>query len=124
MSATVLIVDDSESIRQSIGDGLREAGFNVVTAINGVQGAEQIDGGGIDCVVCDLRMPIMNGIEMLRHVKKNPAHAKLPIFMLTTESSLELVNQAKDAGAMGWILKPAETNVVVAAVRKLTGVLS
>ncbi|WP_039963591.1 response regulator [Rhodopirellula europaea] len=120
MSATVLVVDDSASVRQQVGATLKQSGFNVVEAVDGVQGFNRIEQGGIDCVICDVNMPNMNGIEMVQKVKANPANADLPIVMLTTEGAKELITQAKQYGAKGWIVKPFKANLLIAAVEKLT----
>ena len=120
MTARVLVVDDSATVRQQVGIALRQSGFEIVEACDGAEGAEAIGKGGIDCVICDVNMPNMNGIEMLRKVKSEPANADLPVVMLTTEGSKELITQAKEAGAKGWIVKPFKADLLVAAVEKLT----
>ena len=121
MSATVLVVDDSASVRQQVGTALRQSGFTIVEANDGAQGAKRIEQGGIDCVICDVNMPNMNGIDMVRTVKSKPANAQLPIVMLTTEGAKEMITQAKQAGAKGWIVKPFKADLLVSAVKKLTG---
>lgn len=122
MSATVLVVDDSASVRQQVGMALRQSGFTIVEANDGALGAKRIDQGGIDCVICDVNMPNMNGIEMVQKVKGNPAHSQLPIVMLTTEGAKDMISKAKQAGAKGWIVKPFKADLLVSAVSKLTGV--
>ncbi len=121
MSATVLVVDDSATIRQQVGDALSVAGLSVVEAADGVEGLEKILAGGINCVVCDVNMPKMNGIEMVAEVKKIESLAKVPIIMLTTEGAKDLIVRAKAAGASGWIVKPFKPEMLVAAVNKLSG---
>lgn len=120
MTATVLIVDDSATVRQQVGTALAQAGFVVAEAGDGFQGANRIAQGGIDCVICDVNMPFMNGIEMVAKVKSDPANAQLPIVMLTTEGAREMITQAKEAGASGWIVKPFKAEMLIAAVTKLT----
>lgn len=124
MSSNILVVDDSATVRQQVGTALRQSGFNILEACDGLQGAELIAKGGIDCVICDVNMPNMNGIEMIRKVKGEPGNENLPIVMLTTEGSKELITQAKEAGAKGWIVKPFKADLLVAAVEKLTGSLA
>lgn len=121
MSATVLVVDDSASVRQQVGAALTQSGYTIVEANDGQPGVDRIAQGGIDCVICDVNMPNMNGIEMVREVKSDPANADLPIVMLTTEGAKELITQAKQAGAKGWIVKPFKAELLIAAVEKLTG---
>jgi len=120
MSSTVLVVDDSATVRQQVSAAMSLAGFKVVEARDGVEGKSRIEAGGIDCVICDVNMPNKNGIEMVQEVKANAKHAKLPIVMLTTEGAKELIAQAKKAGACGWIVKPFKADLLVSAVKKLT----
>ncbi len=122
MSLNVLIVDDSQTVRQQVAATLRPAGFTVCEAGDGLQGIEKIEAGGIDCVICDVNMPNMNGIEMVQKVKGEERFRSLPIVMLTTEGAMELIQQAKKAGASGWIVKPFKPEMLIAAVRKLTAV--
>lgn len=121
MSANVLVVDDSASVRQQVSMTLKQSGFNVFEAEDGAIGADRIAQGGIDCVICDVNMPNMNGIEMLKKVKSDPLHKDLPVVMLTTEGSKDLIVQAKQAGAKGWIVKPFKADLLIAAVEKLAG---
>ena len=120
MSTTVLVVDDSATVRQQVGAALMQVGFKVVEAADGVQGKQRIDQGGIDCVICDVNMPNKNGIEMLEEVKQQARHKSLPIVMLTTEGAPGVIQRAKLAGAAGWIVKPFKADMLIAAVRKLT----
>lgn len=120
MSTKVLVVDDSETVRQQVGAALSQAGFDIEEAADGEIGKTRIERGGIDCVICDVNMPNMNGIEMVELVKKKPANNELPIIMLTTEGARELIQQAKAAGAAGWIVKPFKADLLVSAVKKLT----
>ncbi len=121
MSATVLVVDDSATVRQQVGTALTQAGLGVVEARDGAEGKAKINGGGIDCVVCDVNMPVKNGIEMVEEVKSDAKHKNLPIVMLTTEGAKDLIARAKKAGAAGWIVKPFNAAMLVSAVKKLTG---
>ena len=123
MSTTVLVVDDSATIRQEVGSALSLAGMHVVEAADGSEGLEKIRAGGIQCVVCDVNMPKKNGIEMVEEVKKDAEYAKLPILMLTTEGAKDLIVRAKAAGASGWIVKPFKPEMLVAAVSKLSGLV-
>ncbi|MEN0066616.1 MAG: response regulator [Myxococcota bacterium] len=117
----VLIVDDSATVRQQVGGALRQAGFEVVEADNGQKGADTIESrSDISLVVCDVNMPIMNGMQMLERVKGGGKHAELPILMLTTESRPELIQKAKSLGAKGWIIKPFKADLLVKAVTQLT----
>lgn len=119
MSSTVLVVDDSVTVRQQVGAALKQAGFVVAEAKDGVEGKNKITAGGISCVICDVNMPNKNGIEMVEEVKTDERFAKLPIIMLTTEGAPELIQRAKKAGASGWIVKPFKADMLIAAVQKL-----
>jgi two-component system, chemotaxis family, chemotaxis protein CheY len=120
VSATILVVDDSATVRQQVSAAMALAGFKVIEARDGVEGKTRIEAGGVDCVICDVNMPNKNGIEMVQEVKADSRHSKLPIVMLTTEGAKELIAQAKKAGACGWIVKPFKADLLVSAVKKLT----
>lgn len=119
MKAKILIVDDSETVRQEVRAALAPAGFRIAEAIDGVDGVNQIQTDEIDCVVCDVNMPNKNGIELVEEIKQDPRFLDLPILMLTTEGSQDLIAQAKAAGAIGWVVKPFKQDLLLAAVRKL-----
>jgi len=106
MAKTVLIVDDSESIREVVSFTLENAGYNVIVAIDGQDAIKHFDGKTIDLLLTDLHMPNMNGIELIREVRKIEAYTRIPILFLTTESQRDKKMEAKDAGATGWIIKP------------------
>jgi two-component system chemotaxis response regulator CheY len=121
MGKKVIVVDDSLTIRQQVGTALTQAGFEVVEAVDGQDGAEVI-GRTADAalVICDINMPRMNGLEMLEQIKKDARHSALPVLMLTTEGQPQLIERAKKAGAKGWIVKPFKPDLLIAAVKKLT----
>jgi len=106
MAKTVLIVDDSESIREVVSFTLENAGYNVIVAVDGQDAIKHFDGKIIDLLLTDLHMPNMNGIELIREVRKIDAYTRIPILFLTTESQRDKKMEAKDAGATGWIIKP------------------
>jgi two-component system chemotaxis response regulator CheY len=120
MTKRILIVDDSATVRQQVRAALEQVGFIVIEAVDG-QDAVQKMSGDFNGIVCDVNMPRMNGVEFVEVVKKQPEHASLPILMLTTEGSPELIRRAKAAGAKGWIVKPFKPDQLVAAMQKLTG---
>jgi two-component system chemotaxis response regulator CheY len=123
MTKKVLLVDDSRSVRDSLSELLSTGGYDVLTAEDGVDGLERIEGTpDLALVICDVNMPRMTGMEMLKRVKAQPAHAKLPILVLTTEGRAEVIREAKQLGAVGWIVKPVSPNNLLAAVRKIIGV--
>ena len=111
----VLVVDDSEFIRQQVSVLLEEAGFNVQTASDGMQGLDTIKGEqDIALVICDVNMPRMDGMEMLSEVRK--AEIKVPVVMLTTEGDPDLIDKARSLGATGWLVKPYKTDHLLKVV--------
>ena len=121
MPKTILVVDDSGTVRQQVAMALKGAGFQTVEAADGRQGLTAIDTNrNIAMVVCDVNMPNMNGLEMVQKVKSKPENKALPIIMLTTEGQPALIKQAKEAGALGWMVKPFNATQLVATVKHLT----
>ena len=118
---TFLIVDDSPSVRQMVRLTLSGAGYGVVDAGNGSEGLAKARTMNADLVLTDLNMPIMNGIEMIREIRKLPAYCGVPIIFLTTESDPQLKAQAKAAGATGWIVKPFQQDQLLGIVKKVLG---
>ncbi len=119
----VLVVDDGSAARQQVVQTLTQAGFEVVEATSGSDGLETIDRDPlVGLVICNVNMPRMNGLEMVEAVKTRPRHASLPIVLLTTGGQSRLIKRAKQAGAKGWIVRPLQANLLVAAVRKLIAV--
>lgn len=119
MGKTVLIVDDSKTVRVRVGGTLRQAGYDVIEAVDGVEALENLDRGSIDMVICDVNMPRMSGMEVLQALQQRKDLT--PVVMLTTEGEGEMVSQARAAGAKGWIIKPFKPEALVATVKKLTG---
>jgi len=121
MSKTVLVVDDSSTVRQQVSLALKQAGFATLEAADGREAIVTLDANrNIDMVVCDVNMPNVNGLEMVERVKAKPEFGKLPILMLTTEGQPSLIRRAREAGAVGWIVKPFDANQLVQAARHLT----
>jgi two-component system, chemotaxis family, chemotaxis protein CheY len=119
MEKTVLIVDDSESIREIVSFTLENEGFNVKVGVDGQDALKFLNGEKIDLIITDLHMPVMNGIELIRIVRKTPDYKMVPILFLTTESQTEKKMEAKEAGATGWIIKPFVPVKLIAAIHKV-----
>jgi two-component system, chemotaxis family, chemotaxis protein CheY len=121
MPQTVLVVDDSATMRQQTRTLLQTNGYTVLEAGNGAEGLEAVKGAGasIGLVIVDVNMPVMNGIEMIGKLRKMDHYGKTPIFVLTTESSGNIVSQGKAAGATAWIVKPFNPQILLAAVKKV-----
>ena len=117
--ATIMTVDDSPSIRQMIKVVLEPAGHSVVEAGDGAQGLAKAQSSRLDLVITDLNMPVMNGLELIKALRKLPSAVGMPIVFLTTESNDALKQEAKSAGATGWITKPFKPEQLLAVVAKL-----
>jgi two-component system chemotaxis response regulator CheY len=115
----ILTVDDSASIRQAIKIALSSEGYAVTEAVNGADGLDKGSAGGFDLIVTDLNMPVMDGLAMIRELRKRPAGAGVPILFLTTESDAEIKAQAKAAGATGWLTKPFDPEQLLRVVKKV-----
>ena len=121
MSANILTVDDSASIRLTTRLALTNAGYKVTEAVDGADGLAKMKSGSFDLIVTDLNMPNMDGLTMIRSLRKLPAYMGTPVIFLTTESDGELKQQAKDAGATGWLTKPFEPDMPVKITKKVLG---
>ena len=119
MAKTILIVDDSASLRQVVKMALEGAGYAVLEAGDGQAALALLDGRQIGMVVCDVNMPRMNGIEFVKAAKALPAYRFLPILMLTTESQEAKKAEGRAAGAKAWMLKPFSPSTLLNAVSKL-----
>ncbi len=120
MAKTIVIVDDSESIREVVSFTLENAGYNVLVGFDGKDALKYFDGTTeIDLLITDLYMPNMNGIELIRAVRENPDYRRIPILFLTTESQRDKKMEAKDAGATGWIIKPFVPAKLLSALDKV-----
>src|ERR1700694_4447789 len=122
MAKTILVVDDSSTVRRNVSIVLKRAGFAIAEAAEGQEGLAMVDSNrNIDMVICDIKMPIMNGLDMVEKIKSKPENKSLPILMLTTEGQIALIKRAKQAGAVGWIVKPFDAAQLVLTVSHLTG---
>lgn len=118
MSKRIMTVDDSSSVRQMVGFTLKDAGYEVVEAVDGKDALTKLS-GTVDMIITDLNMPNMDGIELIRQVRAQPNYKFVPIVMLTTESQAEKKQAGKEAGAMGWIVKPFKPEQLLAVVKKV-----
>ena len=119
MSKTILIVDDSESIREVVSFTLKNEGYEVLVGIDGKDATKFLDGTNIDLIITDLHMPQMNGIEFIKYVRNMDQYKRIPILFLTTESQSAKKMEAKEAGATGWIIKPFVPAKLIAALKKV-----
>jgi two-component system, chemotaxis family, chemotaxis protein CheY len=119
MPKVILTVDDSRSIRQMVSFTLTQAGYEVVEAVDGRDALTKLAATKIDMVITDLNMPNLDGIELIREVRKQTNHKFIPILMLTTESQDTRKQEGKAAGATGWIVKPFNAVQLVDVIKKV-----
>ena len=123
---TVLVIDDSATVRIFASRALLPAGFKVVEAVDGLDGLEKLEalGANVSLVLCDVNMPRMSGIDFLETLAASERYTtggakRVPIIMLTTEGHPALIQRAKASGARGWMMKPFQPEQLVAAARHL-----
>jgi two-component system, chemotaxis family, chemotaxis protein CheY len=119
MPKTVLVVDDSISMRQMVSFTMKEAGFDVIEGSNGQDAIMRVQGKSVNLVITDLNMPVMDGLSMIRQLRGKPEFKFTPILMLTTESQQEKRQEGKAAGATGWIVKPFNPEQLLQVVAKV-----
>ncbi|MCF8169222.1 MAG: response regulator [Rhodoferax sp.] len=119
MAKTIMIVDDSASIRTVVGIALRGEGYTVIEAINGQDALNKLTGQKVNLIISDVNMPIMDGITFVRNVKTLPAYRFTPIVMLTTESDESKKREGQAAGAKAWVVKPFKPEQMLSAVQRL-----
>lgn len=114
-----LIVDDSVSMRQMVGYTLRQGGFEVIEAEHGQDALNKLQTMTVDLIITDLNMPVMDGITLIRNLRKQPALKSKPILMLTTEGLSSKKEEGKAAGATGWIIKPFDPEKLLQTIAKV-----
>ena len=120
MPKTILIVDDSSSLRTVVRMALSRAGYGVIEAEDGVKGLSALNAADkVHLIVSDVNMPNMDGITFVTQVKQHPKHRFIPVIMLTTEGEDERKNQGRAAGAKAWMVKPFNPPQLLDAVSKL-----
>lgn len=119
MKKTILLVDDSSSIRMAVGGLLEKLGYHVLITANGREAYERLDGTEIHLIITDLHMPEMNGIELIRAARKLEAYQFVPMLLLTTETLMEKKREAKAAGATGWLEKPFKNEKLEMIINKV-----
>ncbi len=120
MAKTIMIVDDSKTMLMSMEGILSKAGLAVSKANNGEEALVILKGGSKpDMVITDLNMGAMNGIQLIREIRRLPGYQFMPIVMLTTESQQDKRDEAKSAGATGWMVKPVQPQSMLQVVRQL-----
>lgn len=121
MGKKILVVDDSNAIRQSLCFILDREGFTVTPAEDGLIALGKLDSDKFDLVISDVNMPNLDGIGLTKKIRQNSSHKFTPVLMLTTESQSDMMQAGKEAGATGWIVKPFDQEKILAVIRKLIG---
>ncbi len=121
MAKTILIVDDSNSIRQMVAFTLKGAGYEVIEAVDGQDGLDKAKTKTVDLVFTDQNMPIMDGLTLIKNLRAIPAYKNVPIVMITTESGDAMKSEGKAAKANGWIVKPINPAKLLEVVKNRIG---
>ena len=116
---TIMTVDDSASLRQMVKFVLRDGGYEVIEAVDGVDALAKLKGRELDLILSDINMPNVTGLELTRQLRAMPEYKFVPIVLLTTESHAEKKQEGKAAGATGWIVKPFTPDQLLAVVKKV-----
>jgi len=119
MAKTIMIVDDSATLRQVVSIALKGAGYDVIEGCDGKDALGKLTGQKVHLIVSDVNMPNMDGFTFVTEVKKLPAYKFTPIIMLTTEAGEDKKAAGKDAGVKAWVVKPFKPEQMLAAVSKL-----
>lgn len=118
--AQVLVVDDSATVRNEVGDFLKKSGLDVVTAVDGRDGLDKLKADArIKLVISDVNMPNMDGLTMAEKIRGELGNATVHIIMLTTENTPLMKDRGKAAGIKGWIVKPFKGDAVIGTFKKL-----
>ncbi len=116
---SILAVDDSASMRQMVTFTLKSAGYHVVEAVDGEDALEKAGTRDFDLVLTDQNMPRMDGISLTRKLRENPKFQNTPILILTTESSDQMKQSGRGAGATGWLVKPFDPAKLLEVIKKV-----
>jgi two-component system chemotaxis response regulator CheY len=119
MAKTIMVVDDSSSLRQVVSLALKSAGYDVFEAADGKDALSKLTGQKVHLVVSDVNMPNMDGITFVKEMRKLPAYRFTPVIMLTTENQEAKKAEGQAAGAKAWMVKPFKPEQMLMAVSKL-----
>jgi len=119
MAKTIMIIDDSASLRQVVCIALTSAGYDVLEACDGQDALDKLTGIKIHLMLCDVNMPNLDGISFLKALRQNPSYKFTPVIMLTTEAGEDKKKEGQAAGARAWVVKPFKPEQLLMAVSKL-----
>jgi len=114
-----MVIDDSNSMRGLVKATLTGAGYKVVEATDGLHALEQLATAKFDLFLCDVNMPRLDGLSLVKRLRALPATKYAPILMLTTEVDPEKKRVAKEAGATGWLVKPFQPAQLLSTIQKV-----
>ena len=121
MAKKALTVDDSKTMREMVAFTLKNAGFDVLEAEDGVDALRVLGSKPVDIIITDINMPNMDGIRLIKELRSNSTYKFTPILTLTTESDTSKKAEGKSAGATGWIVKPFNPDKLVNIITKVLG---
>jgi len=119
--ATILTVDDSKSMRQMVSFTLKQAGYDVVEAEDGVDGLNKAKSSRCNLIITDVNMPKMDGITLVKELRRIASYKFTPILLLTTEAGADKKQEGKAAGATGWLVKPFNPDQLLNTIKKVIG---
>jgi len=119
MEKTIMIVDNSASMRAMVSIAFRGEGYAVIEATNGQEAIRKLDDQRMHLIICDIYMPVMDGITFVKNVKQMPVHCFTPIIILTTEFEEYKKRQGQAAGAKAWVIKPFRREQMLKVAQKL-----
>lgn len=119
MDKTILVVDDSQSLRSLVKFVLENEGFRILLAENGKEALDKMTSEEIQLLVTDLHMPVMDGMELVKNVRGLKDYKYTPILILTTETNSQIKIKAKDLGATGWITKPFDNEKLIKVIKRV-----
>lgn len=119
MAKTIMIVDDSTTLRQVVSIALKGAGYDVIEGSDGKDALSKLTGQKVHLIISDVNMPNMDGLTFVKEVKKLPAYKFTPVIMLTTEAGEDKKAAGQAAGAKAWVIKPFKPDQMLNAVSKL-----
>jgi two-component system, chemotaxis family, chemotaxis protein CheY len=117
----IMVVDDSIVVRHVVSLTLRKAGYDVVEAVNGWDALEKLDRSLAKMVITDVSMPKMDGIELIRQIRKSSKYWSMPVLMLTMDSQEGMRREGMKAGATGWVIKPFHAIQLLNKISKYMG---
>jgi two-component system chemotaxis response regulator CheY len=119
MSKLALVVDDSLVVRKLLARALTTLGFEVIGAADGQDGLTKAKAADLALIITDVNMPVMDGLDFVRFVRKEPRHRSTPIVVLTTEAGDDMKGRGMDAGVTAWFVKPFNADTVADVVRRV-----